>query len=147
MIIISHRGNLNGPSNYENNPRYVEETLKVGYNVEVDVWVESGNVYLGHDKPEYLIDIDFLSSNKIWCHCKNIPSVELLMNVEKVHYFWHEEDTMTITSKGYIWTYPGKYVRGGILVHKEKPTKKLLAKNIMGVCTDYPVDWEHKGVK
>lgn len=39
MILISHRGNIDGPNvKMENDPRYIENTLGKGYNVEVDVW-------------------------------------------------------------------------------------------------------------
>ena len=32
------------------------------------------------------------------------------VNLEKIksNYFWHQNDDYTITSKGYIWAYPGK---------------------------------------
>ena len=30
------------------------------------------------------------------------------MSKMNCHYFWHQEDDYTITSKGIIWAYPGK---------------------------------------
>ena len=39
MILISHRGNINGKKpNYENKPEYIWEALRKGYHCEVDVW-------------------------------------------------------------------------------------------------------------
>ena len=39
MILISHRGNITGPNKeMENKPEYIEKTLKMGYDVEIDVW-------------------------------------------------------------------------------------------------------------
>ena len=50
------------------------------------------------------------------------------------HWFWHENDKITITSKGEIWCFPNIYVENGITVMlgltKEFP-------NIKGICTDY----------
>ena len=56
MILISHRGNLDGPTpKEENRIEYIENALGEGYQVEVDVWWWDG-FYLGHDEPEYLMD-------------------------------------------------------------------------------------------
>ena len=39
MILISHRGNLNGPKpDQENSPNYINNAISKGYNVEIDVW-------------------------------------------------------------------------------------------------------------
>ena len=39
MKLISHRGNILGrKKQLENNPNYIENTLKLGYDVEIDVW-------------------------------------------------------------------------------------------------------------
>ena len=37
------------------------------------------------------------------------------------NYFWHENDRFTITSKGYLWTYPGnKYSENSVIVNLGK---------------------------
>ena len=47
MILISHRGNLDGKNeSEENNPLYIEEALNAGYEVEIDVWYKYGEFYL-----------------------------------------------------------------------------------------------------
>ena len=61
MILISHRGNLNGKTDDENKPKYIEEALSQGFDVEVDVWYDNKQFYLGHDEPQYLIQKDFLN--------------------------------------------------------------------------------------
>jgi hypothetical protein len=38
---------------------------------------------------------------------KTYETLEMLIKT-KCHYFWHQEDDYTITSKGFIWVYPGK---------------------------------------
>jgi hypothetical protein len=49
MKFISHRGNLSGRNpESENSPSYINMALKLGYDVEVDVWYIDGKWYLGH---------------------------------------------------------------------------------------------------
>ena len=44
---------------------------------------------------------------KIWFHAKNIEAFYELLKLNIVC-FWHQNDDVTLTSNGYIWTYPGK---------------------------------------
>lgn len=110
MRLIAHRGNISGPNpEKENNPDYIKETLTKGFDAEIDLWVNDGQLFLGHDKPQYDISHDFLLQSNIWIHCKNIPALSYC----KKHtisnpYFWHQEDDVTLTSNGLLWTYPGK---------------------------------------
>jgi hypothetical protein len=68
MILISHRGNLNGPNkNFENRPEYINYALSKGFNVEVDVKIYKNKIFLGHNKPQYKINSTFLLNKKIWC--------------------------------------------------------------------------------
>ena len=107
MIFISHRGNINGINKkLENSPKDINNAINKGYDVEVDVWY-TDNFYLGHDKPEYKISKSFLENKNLWCHAKNLKALEKLQKL-KTKYFWHQEDDYTLTSNGYIWTYPGK---------------------------------------
>ena len=57
MILISHRGNINGRlESYENEPTYIDMAIKNGYDVEIDVWYKNKILFLGHDKPEYGVE-------------------------------------------------------------------------------------------
>jgi len=38
VILIAHRGNWKGPSEKENDPEYLEQALKHGFDVETDIW-------------------------------------------------------------------------------------------------------------
>ncbi len=136
MIFISHRGNISGiRSNDENNPNYINVALKLGYEVEVDVRFENGKFFLGHDFSQYHIDNEFLLNSKIWCHAKTKEALEALEKI-KAHYFWHQEDDYTITSKGYIWTYPGKKLFDkSICVLPEKYNYENF--NCLGICSDF----------
>ena len=110
MKIISHRGNISGPHpELENSPEYIQKALTQGYDVELDVWCINNVWMLGHDEPVYSIDLSFLKNKKLWCHAKNLNALKLMLS-EKIHCFWHEEDDYTLTSEGYIWTYPEKHV-------------------------------------
>lgn len=149
MIYISHRGNLDGPNpEMENKPQYILETLKLGYDVEVDVWFFNEQWYLGHDNPTYKIDFyDFIydKRKRFWLHAKNIDSLNELVTMRKelsikdLKYFWHQKDDYTLTSNGYIWTYPGKQLmKNSISVLPEK--NGLVFEDVehcYGVCSDY----------
>ena len=135
---ISHRGNINGRiPEKENHPDYILQAINAGYDVEIDVWYVNNQILLGHDEPQYEISLDFLLSycHKLWCHAKNFKALEK-MQKDKLHYFWHEKDKITLTSLGILWCYPGTYTKSGITVmlSAEKPKQK-----IYGVCTDYPI--------
>ena len=61
--LISHRGNLNGVNpDRENSPSYIQEAITAGYDVEIDVhWWDSG-IWLGHDKPDWMVPLLFLEN-------------------------------------------------------------------------------------
>ena len=138
MVLISHRGNMDGIyPEMENNPIYIDRALKNGYDVEIDVWYEDGIWYLGHDKPQYKIDLDYLKNDKFWCHAKNIEALNLMLD-DDIHCFWHQEDDVTLTSCGFIWTYPGKKLtEKSICVLPEKNNE--IPKKALGICSDYVV--------
>ncbi len=51
------------------------------------------------------------------------------------NYFWHETDTVTLTSKSYIWAYPGKQpITNSIAVLPEIYNDNI--ENCVGVCSD-----------
>ena len=136
MIKISHRGNINGRiEEAENRPDYIEDALRLGYDVEVDVWFLDGKFYLGHDEALYVTNKLFLSNPRLWVHCKNVDAV-LELKHSKVHYFWHENDTIALTSQGFIWAYPGKQpIKNSIAVMPELHNDDLSI--CVGICSDY----------
>jgi hypothetical protein len=143
MILISHRGNIDGkiPS-FENNPEYVDEAITAGYDVEIDVWGIDGELFLGHDNPQYPIGWDWLKerSSNLWIHCKNIDALlyftDIDYSLELFNYFWHENDTVTLTSENWIWAFPGKQpINGSIAVMPEIYNDDV--SEAAGVCSDY----------
>jgi hypothetical protein len=135
-MLISHRGNLNGPSDQENHPDYILNAVNSGYIVEIDVWIQDNKYILGHDYPQYEVDSKFLANTFFVCHAKNLPALEYCINAN-LHCFWHQEDDYTITSQGYIWVYPGKEVSTNskcIIVDNKPPSFKY---QCTGICSDY----------
>ena len=141
MILIAHRGNINGPSINENSPELIFDTLQKGYHVEVDVWCLDGVFYLGHDAPTYYINESFFIDDRVWCHAKNFEALQHLLHMNVQHVFWHNTDDYTLTSCGKIWTYPGKNLcQDSIAVMPETIMTNilnLLDNDIYGVCSDY----------
>lgn len=106
MIVISHRGNINGPNHEtENNPNHINKLLDVGQQVEIDVRYYNNKWYLGHEVIEYNVDLDFLSKPGLWIHAKDLQTAYVIQNIG-VHYFSHNEDPFAITSKKYLWVHP-----------------------------------------
>ena len=136
MILISHRGNINGPnSEMENNPEYIQKALDLGYDVEVDVWSIDKQFYLGHDEPQYKIERSFLQNKKLWCHAKNIEAFYRMID-DEIHCFFHDKDEVALTSRGYFWSaFEDEMTSKSICVMP--PSSRDLPKNIAGVCSDY----------
>jgi hypothetical protein len=77
----------------------------------------------------------------LWIHCKNIEAVEWFNMLNSYHYFWHEEDTLTLTSMNVIWAYPGKQpIKGSIAVMPEIHNDNL--DECIGICSDYINDYK-----
>jgi hypothetical protein len=143
MKLISHRGNINGPiQELENSPEYIETAITLGFDVEVDVRIRNNKLFLGHDEPQFELSINFLEKyySKLWLHCKEIEVIEkfneLDPNGTHLHYFWHENDVITLTSKGNIWAYPGKQpILNSIAVLPEINGDDV--SKCYGVCSDF----------
>lgn len=142
MLNISHRGNINGAkSDYENQPQYIDDALGAGFEVEVDVWLDNDVLFLGHDFPQYKVDLDWLKNRKLWCHAKNCQALVYMLKND-IHCFWHQKDDCVLTSKNFIWCYPNIHIQNGISVIQDIDSfiqKSEQIKNILyGICSDYP---------
>ena len=101
------------------------------------MWWVDGRVYLGHDEPQYEVDNEWLVDrvDKLWIHCKNVELLNWIRSTI-LHYFWHESDTMVLTSKNYIWVHSGKQpIIGSIAVMPEIHNESI--SKCIGVCSDY----------
>jgi hypothetical protein len=140
VLIIAHRGNLNGPNpGKENHPSYIDEAIRAGFAAEIDLWVLPVNenmpngpqqAWLGHDRPQYGVDWWWFESREdfLWIHCKNLAALEFCENHQLVSYFAHDKDDFVLTSCGTIWTYP-------------KSTIQLCKKSIPVIFNRYDMIW------
>jgi len=139
MKFISHRGNIDRIiKEEENNPNKILYCLSLGYDVEIDVWNQNDKFYLGHDEPQYKIDIKFLLKKNLWCHAKNLTALNKMLKLASINCFWHQNDDYTITSKGFIWVYPNKKLSKNSIALIKNNTKYCLddLKNCYGICSD-----------
>lgn len=143
MILIAHRGNLQGPNpSKENDPAYIDLALKQNINAEVDLRVKNKIPYLGHDYADFAISSEYLIDRQdfLWIHCKDAGALTWALE-RNLHCFWHDQDDYTITSKGFVWAYPGKEVASAKCISVMPETVWHLdevRKNVdYGICTDY----------
>lgn len=139
MKYIAHRGLFTGPdTESENNPLQIDEAISLGYDCEVDLWITDG-LKLGHDRAQYSIQDSWLI-DKMWIHAKNIEAL-LWLTSTKHTFFWHETDKFTLTSNGYIWTFPGgELTTQSIMVmpeHADITLKNTRRVNCYGICSDF----------
>jgi len=141
MILIAHRGNIFGSRpECENKPHYIENAIRLGYDVEIDVWSDGTWFWLGHDQPETFIDLDFLYkyTDRLWCHAKSPETLAALLELQ-MHCFYHVNDQVALTSKNFIWTHPNVNLilySHSICVLSGKRDRKDFGK-ACGICSDY----------
>lgn len=136
MYHISHRGNLRGKTDQENKMAYIETAREAGFEVEIDVWYLDGQFYLGHDGPQETVPESFLENQGFWCHAKNFDALNRMLVNISIHCFWHQEDDFTLTSLGYLWTYPGKPLsKRSICVLPEQSDIEPV--ECLGICSDF----------
>lgn len=135
MLLISHRGNVDGPRpDTENKEDTIIAAITGGFDCEIDIWDIDGKLWLGHDGPETETSIQFLETyrNSLWIHCKNLAALVFLK--DRFNCFFHDKDTYTLTSKGFIWGNVGSPTTDKVIcVMPSGETGECF-----GVCTDYP---------
>lgn len=138
MIYIAHRGNIDGRKvPFENKPDYIDAAISKGYDVEIDVRLIDGEIYLGHNHGEYKIDLSWIIDRKdhLWVHCKNMDAMVFFETVDDVNYFWHTNDDVILTSKKHMWAYPGKQpIKNSIAVIPEIFDESVEV--CKGICSD-----------
>lgn len=138
MRLISHRGNINGPnSDRENSPDYILEAIFSGYDVEIDVWFDNNAFILGHDSPQYEVSKEFLIQKDLWIHCKNINVLSKLIKYSECNCFFHDSDDVVLTSKNYLWTYPGRQLYDNSICVLPELSEQCNISNVAGVCSDF----------
>lgn len=139
MILIAHRGNTNGHNLLENEPSYIDLAISKDFDVEIDIWFVNHELFLGHDEPQYKVNFKWLVDriSKLWVHCKNVEAIIFFKDSQYVfNYFWHESDTLTLTSHNHIWVYPSKQpIQNSIAVMPE--TYDDDTTQCLGICSDF----------
>ena len=154
MIIISHRGLINGPNKEKENLIYEIKKNIFKYPsilFEIDIWLKNKKIFIGHELSSSSLDLKELVEfkNKFILHIKYIDNYSKYLIDEiveqKFHFFCHDNDDFTITSKGWPWIHPKRgIIENTICVLPEQLTDIsnldfIKTKNILGVCTDYPL--------
>lgn len=145
MKLISHRGNLNrNNSTRENTVDYIQEAIDKDYYVEIDIWLKKDILFLGHDKPQYKVSLDWLIQrrDKLFIHCKNFDALSTLIKT-KLTIFYHEKEQYTIVSNGKIWAHNINEICNNCIIPllgKEElltyfDTNKK--NNAWGICSDF----------
>lgn len=150
MIVISHRGLLDGPDpTTENRPDTIDRAIESGFDVEIDLRLIHGEWWLGHDQAQYSVSWEWLllRGDRLWVHTKNTEALCHLNTLDRspfhrhrtpnLHYFWHDQDTVTLTSRGFMWAFPSAHTpENAIAVMPEIAHGDL--SRALGVCTDWP---------
>jgi len=119
---IAHRGNLTGRSHTEENaPDVLEKRDEEGIIVECDVWYRQGELWLGHDMPQYKITLGWLaSSQRRLIHAKDGMTLEYLLGENGkralgLHIFYHTNEDYALTNKGIVIDHPNAPILEGSL--------------------------------
>jgi hypothetical protein len=142
MKFIAHRGNVDGiiPEK-ENTIEYILLAINQGFDVEIDVWYKNNLFYLGHEKLKNEIDLGFLRlySGFLWCHAKDIETLNELLKYSNINCFFHQDDDCTLTSHQQIWTHVNfnkTLTNRSILLKFAIDENFELVENVVGICSD-----------
>jgi len=143
MILISHRGNIDCiiPER-ENTPIYIDKAILSGYDVEMDVRLIDGKLFLGHDTPDYEVSLEWLLERKIhlWVHTKNFAALNYLINKE-LRTFYHQKENHTIINNcNLIWSHELSEANEKSIIpllSQEDITKRPIPQNVYGICSDF----------
>jgi len=160
MIIIAHRGNINGPNTAvggENTVAAIKHALAEGYDVEIDVLDidDNGIFYLGHDVVDEMIDYHsgfnrwIFQSRRIILHGKTFRAATKLLKMKQNYqiyndFFFHNTDKFALTDIGWLWMYPNPMeifdpTLPIIDVLPEIYEKRYYKDSLpLGICTDFP---------
>jgi len=151
MKLIAHRGNTDGPdSKLENTVPYIDLAISKGYDCEIDLWVDEGRLYLGHDGPWHEIQPEFLWDRvgSLFVHAKNAEALHWLTeNRQYINFFSHDQDEFVVTSEGQVWCFPSeKPIPFGInLMPELNGLKPEDLADCVGICSDYISQYRELG--
>ncbi len=142
MILISHRGNTNKTfPDRENSPSYIDEAIKQGYDVEVDVRLIGNKLFLGHDTPDYPVTLTWLLDRKIYLfvHTKNFGALSHLIDSE-LRIFYHQKENHTIINNcDLIWSHnlAEANEKSIIPLLSQENIRHFSGTQVAGICSDF----------
>jgi hypothetical protein len=155
MRLIAHRGHTKGinPSTKlcENLPAYIQNAVDAGFDVEIDIWHDEGEFFLGHDLPQYPIELrqieKWAKKVFVFAHCKNVKAAIRTPFEYGLIPFAHSEDPFIILPDMHLWVHPKEIDNIPFSVKKEciivdGGNFRYDALDFFGVCTDNPEDYK-----
>lgn len=145
MILISHRGNIDSVKpERENTSEYIQEAIDAGYDVEIDVRYISGKLYLGHDTPDYEIELEWLQRRNLslWVHTKNFEALSYLID-KNLRVFYHQKEDHTIINNcNLIWSHNVTQANHKSIIplldrYDIEEADVAIEDGLYGICSDY----------
>jgi hypothetical protein len=141
---ISHRGNVKGVDPVrENTKKYIDEAIKLGYDVEIDIRTKDDVLYLGHDTPDERVTLQWLKDRVefLWIHLKDYKSLMTFCNLDNdFRYFCHQGDDFTLVSNGLVWCHKTNNKMNNkciIPLLSLKEVEEYNQNEFYGVCSDF----------
>lgn len=142
MKLIAHRGNVDGICHQkENTQSYIDKAISLGYDVEIDIHRINDILFLGHDKPENKISLEWLIDRRknLWVHTKNFAALAYLIDFDLRSFYHKSEDHTIINNCNLIWSH-------NLADANKKSIIPLLSMNdinssykidVYGICSDF----------
>lgn len=142
MKLISHRGNLTSINpELENTQDYIQQAIDLGYDVEIDVRLTAGYLFLGHDAPDYYVPLDWLleRKDKLWVHTKNFAALNFLIDRD-LKIFYHQKENHTIINNcNLIWSHDLSEASSKSIIPllSLEEIQSFDGKTVYGICSDF----------
>ena len=142
MKLISHRGNTcKIDPKLENTPDYIDQAL-INYDVEIDVRLINGSLFLGHDVAQYKVEKSWLldRAENLWIHCKDYQSLSFLTNTPLKTFYHSYEICTAIRNEKNIWCHDLNICDNNSVIPLLSKDDLLLLKHlpkVHAVCSDF----------
>ena len=149
MILISHRGNINGVEGKENHPDYIDRAIEKGYDVEIDVRQDNRTgYYLGHEQMKHHLEKSGLIGLKqnLSRPAQDFGSLEILL-ILVLRVFYHDKELHTIIGNTQvIWSHNIEEASQNSIIpllelDKLQVWKDMIDEDVYGICSDYVGRW------
>jgi hypothetical protein len=140
-IIISHLGNIDGRNEErENTLPYIQEALKAGWHVCIEVVFRNGNFLLPHIHGMTPVPPALLSKQRVWVRTHDAETLDGLCTIN-AHCFFGGESPLALTSSQFIMTMPPEMLSSrSIAAFPELAEPEwLLSAEPAGLCSNEPL--------